>query len=292
MKVSRPAWKPWGLAALAVAALLVLALIIRPGARTGRPSSSAASMAAAASSPAGGAHAAPQRAANGTTASPQRMVERSASLTVRASHVQNVEQQIEKTTNAAGGFLASTRQSHDASGKLQVQMTLQVPSARFDAVLASIRKSGDVTAYSASGVDVTQQYNGLTLEIQTLKAEAAAYQRLFQKAASMSDMLSVQQALIRVQTQLQADQKEAAGISRQVQYASIDVSVLPQILGTGYGGGLGSAIAASWHAMQVALLGLVTVIGWLLPWAGAALVVAAPWWWWRRHRKPVPPPVG
>lgn len=195
-----------------------------------------------------------------------RLVEQSASFDLRVQNVSAIRERLDKLTSQDGGFVASSNQ-YGLGNNLQVQMALRIPAAHFASFLRQSQALGNVLSFTQSGQDVTQTYNSNAQQISTLHSELTAYTRLFAKAQSMKDMLTIQQAIIQVQSQLSALTGQQQGLLRAVTLATVSVTLTPPV----FSNTAPPPIVNAWNQLLASLgqsgLSLLTVVAWAIPWA-------------------------
>jgi hypothetical protein len=193
-----------------------------------------------------------------------------ASVTLKVDHVAQAFTQVSEAAAALGGFVAQSDFS-SGNGASRATATVRVPVGVLQTFLDRIALMGTVTAQSRSSQDVTQQVVDVSARLEALRAEEAAYQRLYAKASSVADMIQVQQQLTQVQSQIDTLQAEQQALSRMVDLATVSLTLVPAHGGSpldrGQGGGV---LQGAWAAMLAALRVLLLALGWLLPWAVAA----------------------
>jgi hypothetical protein len=185
----------------------------------------------------------------------------------------------------------------DADGSTQALLILRVPPDRLDAVLRALPGNGTVTYQSRTATDVTGQVADVSSRVTSAQAAIAELRALIDKAASMNDLISLEQALAQRESDLESLQAQQKALADQVQYATVTVGYFqqgqpaaPPPVRTGFMKGL----TTGWHAFTTVLRGLLATLGWLVPFA---VVVGVLWWPVRRlvrrsrARAPKPVPV-
>ncbi len=123
-----------------------------------------------------------------------------------------------------GGYIADS-QTNESAAVPSGTITLRVPTARFDATLAALRKLGTVANATARGVDVTGQYTDLQARIHAASATRDQLFTVLAKANTIGDILAVQDRIGVVQTQIEQMQGELQLLDAQTTYGKIAVSV-------------------------------------------------------------------
>lgn len=170
----------------------------------------------------------------------------------------------------------------DAADSTQAMLVLRVPPQSVDSVLTALAGKGTVTYQSRSATDVTGQVADVASRVTSAQAAIAELRTLIDKAASMNDLISLEQALAQRESDLESLQAQQKALADQVQFATITVGYFaqgkpasPPPVRTGFMRGL----TVGWHGFLAVVRGLLATIGWLVPYA---VVVAVLWWPVRR----------
>lgn len=170
----------------------------------------------------------------------------------------------------------------DASDSTQALLVLRVPPRNVDSVLAALVGKGTVTYQSRTATDVTGQVADVASRVASAQAAIAELRTLIDKAGSMGDLISLEQALAQRESDLESLEAQQKALADQVQFATITVGYFtqgqpaaPPPVRSGFMRGL----TAGWHGFLAVLRGLLAALGWLLPFA---VVVAVLWWLVRR----------
>ena len=301
--------------ALAVAAPLVLS------ACSGSSNSESASTAAggrAAGAPAPQANSGAASGGSGTSSTAVKLQNRSliitAGLQVKTGDAAAAAQRAQIIVDGAGGYVAgesigsgpqtmpSTASSAPSQGSsapdgsspatlpdvtgssdsTQALLVLRVPPQSVDSVLAQLAGKGSVTYQSRSATDVTGQVADVASRVTSAQAAIAELRTLIDKAASMNDLISLEQALAQRESDLESLQAQQKALADQIQYATITVGYFsqgapaaPPPVRTGFMRGL----TVGWHGFLTVLRGLLATIGWLVPYV---VVIVVLWWPVRR----------
>lgn len=132
---------------------------------------------------------------------------------------------------ASGGFVASTQtQSASPGSPAQGTITLQVPEASFNTVLAEVRGLGRVATVSTSATDVTGQYVDLQARITALQDSRQQYLTIMAKATTVGGVLAVQEQLQNLQGQLEQLQGQLQLLSNETTYATLAVTLAEKVV--------------------------------------------------------------
>ncbi len=182
-----------------------------------------------------------------------------------------------------------------ASDSTQATLELRVPPDKVDSVLGQLAGKGQVTYQTKSATDVTGQVADVGSRVDSARASIAELRTLIDKAASVNDLISLEQALSQRESDLESLEARQKALADQVQYATITVgyfsqgaAAAPPPVRTGFSRGL----HVGWDSFLRVVRGLLAAAGWLLPYAAVVLVL----WWpvrrlvrWNRRRRGTAP---
>jgi hypothetical protein len=232
---------------------------------------------------------------NEVPALPSRVVDTGTlDLLVPQGHLTDVIGQLGDLALGEGGFVASSDTNIATSGQAPSgDITLRVPVARFQSLVTAVQRDGTATSVSTSGQDVRSQYVDLQARIQSLDDARTQYEQILSRAQTIGDLLSVEQQISGLQTQIEQLQGQLNVMDDQTTYSTLTVHVTEQSKKT-----LGvkppappSGISKAWaHARRSFAHGVEAVIGALggiavfLLFAGLAAAAARAGWVLVRRR--------
>ncbi len=166
----------------------------------------------------------------------ERMIVRSASMTLQVSDVRKTVDAVERATGAADGFLGTSRLWREGEQQ-RASMTLRVPSARLDATLASLRALAvRVDDESVSGEDVTRQAVDLRAQVTNLRATEVELRALLQtvreKTKRAADVLEVHAELTRVRGEIDRMEAELQSLVQLAALSTITLDLSPDVVAT------------------------------------------------------------
>lgn len=197
----------------------------------------------------------------------------------------------------AGGYVESSTSQQptdiDDERPAQGTLVLRVPSERFTDVLNQLAGLGEVLEQGFSGQDVSDQMVDLSARVETLLAQEASYREILDKATSIADIVSLQQPLFDVRTQIEQLSAQKAALAEQVAYSTITFGitepgepVAPPPAEEPEQGRLAQAWDTARDGFAAVIGGMLIVAIVASPFVALALVVAAcSWPVWRRLRR-------
>jgi hypothetical protein len=123
-----------------------------------------------------------------------------------------------------GGFVSDSK-TFESADVPNGTLTLRVPAANFEALLARVRSEGKVRSVTTSGQDVTGQYTDLEARIDALTAARDQLVGLLRAAKSIPDILAVQDRVTQTQSQLDQLQGQLKVLDDQSSFGTLAVTI-------------------------------------------------------------------
>ncbi|MDT8909930.1 DUF4349 domain-containing protein [Amycolatopsis sp. PS_44_ISF1] len=202
----------------------------------------------------------PSVARPGTT---DRKLARSARLDVKTPKLDDVVGRARAIAAGAGGYTGQ-ESTVDASATL----SLAVPAEKLDGVLDQLAALGDVTRRELSAQDVTSQVVDTDARLATQRASVERIRALLAKAASISEIASLESELTEREATLDSLEQQKKALDGSVAMATVVLSVKADTVATAAGDGNGGflgGLAGGWDAFGVFSGGLLTGLGAVLP---------------------------
>ncbi len=122
------------------------------------------------------------------------------------------------------GYVASS-QSVTVGDQPTAKISLRVPVASFDSLLGQAAALGKPLSQSTQGQDVTAQFADNEARLRALVATRTQFQTLLARARSIGEVLSVQQQITTVQTQIEQLQGQQKLLTDRTTYATLEVAL-------------------------------------------------------------------
>lgn len=232
-------------------------------------------------------------APNGNPAAPMAPVdERSliytGTITVRVESVVQAADRAIALAVGSGGIVAGDSRTIEESGA-QATLALRVPADEFQSTLDSLAALGTEEERRVTAEDVTEKLIDLDARIATQQASVNRVRELLARAQTIAEIVALESELTRRQADLDSLLQRRATMSGLVELATITVVLFgrsgpiePEEEETGFLAGL----KGGWQGFLASVTIVLTVAGWLLPWAlaiGGPLGLLA--WVLRRRRR-------
>ena len=154
----------------------------------------------------------------------ERQIVYTCSLELTVSSPSQTAEQVRLLAEKLEGYLENAESGGQAS--TQASITIRIPAAQLESAKAEIRKLAvRVESEKTNALDVTKQYVDMQARLRNLRAAEAQYLQIMKSAIKVQDMLDVTAKLSEVRGQIEQQQAEFQALSKQVEMASISISL-------------------------------------------------------------------
>ncbi len=225
---------------------------------------------------------------------PAQAVVYTADLTMRTADVAGAAARAKQVVTAAGGYVGDETSSDAQGSHPSSNITFKIPSAKYQGVLDQLASSriGTRESLRQEAEDKTDEVADVDSRVKSAKATLASFRKLLARANSVGEVISVEQEISDRESDLEALQARQKALGSQTAYATVSMILegtrkvsapSHHRKASGFGGGM----ASGWDAFTTIVSGVLTVVGWLLPFLALALLAGLPALWvWRRRRAP------
>ena len=159
-----------------------------------------------------------------------RMVIRSAYLSLVVDNVSASVTQISSLANTFGGYVVSSNIG-EQQNRLYANISFRVDTNRFNEALQALRNLAvDVRSESTSGQDVTEEYIDLDARLRNLEASEAQLLTLMEKAGTVEEILKVQQQLVNTREDIEQTKGRMQYLEQSAALSYFDVSLEQSLL--------------------------------------------------------------
>jgi hypothetical protein len=142
-----------------------------------------------------------------------------ADFTMSVFEVERSLDTVESLAKDAGGYLS---RRDDRS------ITVRVPAEKFQDLIVSIEKVGDVVHRNVVSEDVTAEYRDLEVQLQNMLALRSRFEKLLEKAQKVEEALSIERELGRITGEIERIKGRLKLLTDLAQYSTITVSFQPR----------------------------------------------------------------
>jgi len=149
----------------------------------------------------------------------------SAAAYIKVKDAQAAYDRAAQITRENKGFLGSTNFEQTSDGKAVAHMMLRVPREKFETVLNALRTLGDVKGVNSSNVDISQQYQELTQQLDNAKVVYDKMVAAFKdKKTDIEKAQRMESALTPYLLRIEALRNQLAVYDNQVMMSTITVT--------------------------------------------------------------------
>lgn len=149
---------------------------------------------------------------------PERKLIRTGDISLEVLSLDAAEKAIGEWAGKFSGYIESSYSS-ESDGNV----TVRIPSARFDEAMAEIGELGRVKSQSISSEDVTERFYDLKTRLEAKKVMRSRLQDYLSKAKDIKDMLQIERELNSVMADIERMEGSMRRLSSQVDYSSVSV---------------------------------------------------------------------
>ena len=136
--------------------------------------------------------------------------------------VQVASVEVRRIAENLGGFVEHLSSSGGADSQ-QANITIRVPQDRFFTAVERLMALGEVQNQSQGSQDVSSQFIDLEAQLNSAQRREQSLLSLLEKAVKLSDILTLEQQLNRVRTEIERLQGQLNFLERRVALATISV---------------------------------------------------------------------
>lgn len=217
---------------------------------------------------------------------------RTAHLTIGTKTYEDSLAALRRLCEDSGGWVSYTSESADSDGNRRAYLTLRIPTDTLDAYLADSVSLGRIISREESASDVTDSYYDTQARLDTQLALMARLQALVTDAASLADLLALEEQIADTQYEIDRLQSSLAATDREVDYATLDVTLREETAATDItdgGKSLGerllSALETGAEALMDFAADMAVFLAAALPFIGIVAVLWIAVWLIRKKRK-------
>ena len=137
------------------------------------------------------------------------------------------ETALEALVERCGGYFEYQETSgggyYESAARRWGSFTIRVPKEHYDAFTGSVGEVGHVVSQSGSAEDVGQNYSDIELRLQTQRTKQERLLALLEKAATMEDIISLENALSETEYQIEQYTSDLKRYDSLIDFATIEL---------------------------------------------------------------------
>jgi len=156
----------------------------------------------------------PELARTSAVTTDNRMIAYNITLDLSVKNTEDTRSILIEQVNANGGYIV--RESNN-------QIVARIPAANADNYIEHAKTLGKTENESKTGNDITEQYRNNTIRLDSLKNVRNRYLALLERANTVSEILSIERELERVNTEIDLLEGRIRAAEQSVAYSSVTV---------------------------------------------------------------------
>lgn len=144
-------------------------------------------------------------------------------MTLKVSNIDSAIEDIESETRARGGFIESSSRSRDRQNR--GSLTVSVPANASEGFENDLEERYEVRSKDVDRTDVTDSYNELEAEVESLKTEYQRLNELINQTDDVSTLVDIQERLSTVRSQLNYKQQRLDQLEQDIQYSTFHINL-------------------------------------------------------------------
>ncbi len=167
-----------------------------------------------------------QSATGGSAAAVQnRMVIRTAQLSIRVDSIEKAEREVSRIIGGLGGYVDSATSSDLDSGKPVLSVTMRVPVRGFESAMSKMEALGVRLSKQIGSSDVTEQVVDLDARIRTLRAQEEVFRQILLQSRRLQDVITLQDKLAQVRMEIESMAGQRKSLANQAAMSTLTVTL-------------------------------------------------------------------
>lgn len=215
-------------------------------------------------------------------------------VSLETGDVANARFEVQKIVDRHRGTISESETSTGEDGKPEnARLVLRIPSADFSEAMEELEGVADLQSSSSGSEDVTTEVIDNRARVRAQEKSLRQFEDLLARANTLQEIIAVEGQISRRQADLDALKATQAYLADQTTLSTITVHLERTTQAEkGDDAGFLGGLERGWDGLVATTVGLVTVLGLLLPFAVALALVGVPLWLGlraQRRRRPAAP---
>jgi Domain of unknown function (DUF4349) len=203
-----------------------------------------------------------------------------AQVTLRAGNVNAAAAEAARIVDGVGGYVSNetTSANPDHPSEATASVQLKIPVASYPATLSRLAETlGTQLSLQQQAQDVTGQVADVNSQVTSDQAAIAQLRALLSHAASVGQLLSVQNQINIEESALESMQAQQRALSRETSYATVTLTILgpkakPLLHHPKAPPSLAGGLGAGWRALRITVAWTLAFLGALAPFAAIVAI--------------------
>lgn len=166
-------------------------------------------------------------AAAGTSATQNEKIIKTVELSVETKEYDAYIAALNSSVNTLGGYVETSTADfgNGYSSNRYATYTARIPADSLDEFLTAAGENGTITSKTENQQNVTLEYVDLESRIEAYKTEKATLTNLLEKAASLENVLAIQERLSEVNYQIESYTSQLKVLENRVSYSTVTLRI-------------------------------------------------------------------
>ncbi len=160
-----------------------------------------------------------------------RMVIRTAELTVSVDSVEKAEGSVNRIVRSFGGYVTDAQSSDLVSDAPIMHMTMRVPVGAFEQIMSGIEGLGIRLSKGITSEDVTEQVVDLDARVKTMSIQENTFRALLKDARSLDSVMRLQEKLTGIRSEIESLQAQRTSLAKQAAFSTITLTLEQSAIG-------------------------------------------------------------
>ncbi|PSH01865.1 MAG: hypothetical protein BRC27_00650 [Nanohaloarchaea archaeon SW_10_44_10] len=157
------------------------------------------------------------------SSSSERKVVTTVRTTLKVSDVGSAINSVTFSANSLGGFIESSSVNQDRESRGRI--TVAVPEENLSKFESDLESNWQIKSRNVNRDDVTDSYNKLETEINSLKAEHQRLQELINQTDDVENLIRLQERMSEVRSQINYKQQRLDRLKEDIQYSKVHLTL-------------------------------------------------------------------
>lgn len=154
------------------------------------------------------------------------MIARRATIALFVEKFDDARVALDRLLRTHGGSIGHMEVNEGDPSRRSLSVTVRVPAAQMDAVLADLRRIGKVNSETQSSVDITNSFRDLSVRLANARvAEQRLRDLLARRTGDLKDVLAVEEQVMRVRTEIEQMESEVRAEQARVAQSTIEMVI-------------------------------------------------------------------
>ncbi len=158
------------------------------------------------------------------TQAAERKVVRTGEMLLRVAELDAARTSVLEATRAAGGYAAEDRLD-DRGRVVHRILRVRVPAERFDALVATVERLGDVEAYHVSADDVAAQWIDVEARVRAKRQMEKRYLELVGNAKNVTEVMQIEREIGAVRAEIETMESKLRALGDQVALSTLAIKL-------------------------------------------------------------------